>query len=303
MSQRNTGVLCPESSARYEILSPRRVFETRTAFNHYPFDAFNPRILKEVHDARYVQYVKEAYRNNVRFLDARDTVVTEDIFDQALLSASAGCHALDRIMKGEMTAAFCAVRPPGHHANRVRALGFCVFNNVAVVAKYAQSAYDVKKVLIVDWDVHPGNGTQEIFYEDPTVFTLSFHQRDLFPETGREDLAGRGPGEGFNRNVAFPGDVGRGQYISKFEEVVKDVARRFKPELLLIAAGFDAHKNDHVSALELTDEDFSRMTKIILDNTLSYTKGRTISLLEGGYTIGALRLSVAAHCKILSEYG
>ncbi len=302
LSLRNTGALCPESPARYDILAPNRVFTDGIKYQHCDFTAFNPRILNSAHDAEYIQHVRDAYKNNIRYLDARDTVVTEDIFDKAVLSASAGCHAVDKVMQGELMTAFCVVRPPGHHANRIRGMGFCVFNNVAVAAKYTQDNYDIERVMIVDWDVHPGNGTQEILYEDPSVLTISLHQADLFQGTGEESLTGRGEGEGFNQNVAFPGNIKPDEYIKRFEEVIGQSAQKYKPELLLISAGFDAHKNDHVSQIALSDEDFAKMTDIILNVTQAFTKGRTVSVLEGGYNIGSLLSGVRAHCGVLSQF-
>jgi acetoin utilization deacetylase AcuC-like enzyme len=229
-------------------------------------------------------------------------MVTPDLFSQALLSASAGCEAVDRIMGGELAAAFCAVRPPGHHANRFRALGFCVFNNVAVAAEYAREHYGVKSVLIVDWDAHPGNGTQEIFFEDPAVFTLSIHQADLFEEAGGRELVGRGPGEGFNRNEPVRAGIPADEYMDIFAGAVREVAAAFRPELLLISAGFDAHQSDPSSSLPLDHNHFAAMTDILLRAAGPFTGGRVLSILEGGYNLHALRLCAAAHLKAMAEH-
>ena len=173
LSQRQTGPLCPESSERNSVLSPRLFSGLQDKIQLCEFASRDAGLLSLVHDPEYIKKVQTAYAGGLRYLDSGDTRVTPDLFEQALLSASAGCEALDQIMANKINSGFCAIRPPGHHANRYRAMGFCVFNNLAIAARYAQSKFGIRSVLIVDWDVHPGNGTQEIFWEDATVFTLS----------------------------------------------------------------------------------------------------------------------------------
>ena len=302
LAQRRTGLFCPERPERCTVLEPERAFaEAGVPLHAAGFVARDEEILAPVHDADYVARVRDAHRRGPRFLDAGDTEVTPDVFPQALLAASAGCTALDEILAGRMTAAFCAVRPPGHHANRMRALGFCVFNNTAVAAAYARARHGVQRVLALDWDVHPGNGTQEIFFDDPSVFTLSIHQADLFPEAGREELIGRGAGAGFNRNVPVAPGTSAETYLSRLADALTATAAAFRPELLLIAAGFDAHRSDPASALPLEEAHFARMTHLAIEATRRSTGGRTLSLLEGGYSLGALGPSVAAHVRALHE--
>jgi len=302
LAQRRTGPFCPERPERCTVLEPERVLaEAGVPLQAAGFVARDEEILAPVHDADYVALVRDAHRRGRRFLDAGDTEVTPDVFPQALLAASAGCTALDEILAGRMAAAFCAVRPPGHHANRMRALGFCVFNNTAVAAAYARARHAVQRVLVLDWDVHPGNGTQEIFFDDPAVFTLSIHQADLFPEAGREDLIGRGAGAGFNRNVPVAPGTPAETYLSRLADALAETAAAFRPELLLIAAGFDAHRSDPASALPLEEAHFARMTHLAIEATRRFTGGRTLSLLEGGYSLGALGPSVAAHVRALHE--
>ncbi len=294
---RRVGVTCPEVPDRCRVLAPQEVFGSANGIQVGSFRSRDDSLLSLAHDAAYIAEVRNAHSWGRRYLDAGDTLVTPNVFEQSLLAASAGCEALDQIMNGRLASAFCAIRPPGHHANPRRAMGFCVFNNAAVAARYAQSHYGAGRILIVDWDVHPGNGTQEVFWNDPSVFTLSFHQADLFPESGRSDLVGEGAGKGFSRNVPLPPGTGRCEYLKVFEPVVTGVARAFQPELLLISAGFDAHARDPVARMELTEEDFGRMTEIVLAATQPFTGGRTLSLLEGGYNPYALQTSVAAHCR------
>ena len=302
LAQRKTGLLCPEQPERYGVLEPARVLaEAGVPLRAGSFSARPEHILAPVHDADYVAQVRDAHRRGRRYLDAGETEVTPDVFEQALLAASAGCAALDEILTGRMVAAFCAVRPPGHHANRMRALGFCIFNNVAVAAAYARQRYGVERVLVVDWDVHPGNGTQEIFFDDPAVFTLSIHQANLFPEAGRPDLIGRGAGAGFNRNVLVAPGTPAETYLERFGDAVTETATAFRPDLLLIAAGFDAHQRDPASALLLEEAHFGRMTHLAIEATRRFTGGRTLSVLEGGYNLGALGPSVAAHVRSLHD--
>ena len=174
LSQRKTGLLCPESSERCTVLSPELFSGLQSKIEVFNFNSRDANILSLVHDPEYIKKVQTAHSTGLSFLDSGDTRVTSDLYDQALLSASAGCEAIDQILSKKLKTAFCAIRPPGHHANKFRALGFCVFNNLAIAARYAQANFGVRSVLTVDWDVHPGNGTQEIFWEGPTGLTLFF---------------------------------------------------------------------------------------------------------------------------------
>lgn len=299
LTQRDPGPLCPESLKRAQVLAPANIFESLSDVALPELMPCDPRLLTLVHDSDYVGRVEKAHANSRLYLDSGDTRVTPDIFEQSLLSASAGLAAVDEVLQDRLSKVFCAVRPPGHHANRHRALGFCVFNNAALTARYAQSNYGVGKVLIVDWDVHVGNGTQEIFWQDPTVFTLSFHQADLFPESARPDLIGEGAGRGFNRNVAFAPRTTSEVYLAAFDETVRQVAASFKPQLILISAGFDACHRDPASKLVIADADFAAMTRTVLGIADEFAGGRIISLLEGGYNTASLRDSVRHHCAAL----
>ena len=293
------GYRCLEKPIRCQVLDPGNI-RGDSGGVHRSFLARESDLPALVHHPDHIAAVREAHQQGRRSLDAGDTVVTADVFDQALLAASAGCDAADQVLRGDLSAAFCAIRPPGHHANRVRSFGFCIFNNAAIAAVYAQTTHGVGRILIVDWDVHPGNGAQEIFWEDPSVFTLSFHQDDLFPESGRADLVGEGAGQGTNRNVPMRRFIDPEEYRNLFDRTVGEVAAAFRPELLIIAAGFDAHRQDAAAQFLLQADDFAALTRIVLDATRPFTGGRTLSFLEGGYDPGALRESVAAHFRELA---
>lgn len=302
LCERDAGILCPEKPNRLRVLSPDRIGNEFTSAQCFSFSIRDPSILELAHELEYIAFVQQAYTSGKRYLDHRDTKATPDVFQQSLLSASAGCDALDAIYQGRLTRAFCAIRPPGHHANALRAMGFCVFNNVATAARYAQQTHGIEKVLVIDWDLDPGNGTQEIFWRDPSVFTLSFHQGDLYPSAGSQELIGGGEGEGFNRNVQFAPGTNSKDYLNTFEYVVQEVASRFQPQLVIIAAGFDAHECDPQSKLRICEQDFAKMTRMVIDSTHSYTQGRTLSLLEGGYNTTALQRSVIEHTRTLATY-
>ncbi len=299
LSQRNPGRMCPERPERLQVISPDHLRAAIPDLHHRTFVAKPASILELIHTPAYIRNVQQAGASSRRFLDNGDTAATTDIFEQALLSASAGCVAIDAIKAGETNRAFCAVRPPGHHANTMRAMGFCIFNNVAIAARYAQEFLGVKRVLILDWDNDPGNGTQEIFWEDPSVYTLSFHQSDLFPAAGGTEHYGAGAGEGFNKNAPFDPGTTEANYMMGFEKILSMVCDRFSPELLIIAAGFDAHNNDPQSKMALDESSFAKMTTLAIDITSTVTSGRTLSILEGGYNLGALQASVTAHCKAM----
>ncbi len=300
LARRKAGVLCPEVPARIELCAPHLVLDPSWSAQHYDFVSRDSSILSPVHSVEYIDFVRTAYQQKKRALDSGDTRVTPDIFPQALLAASAGCEALDKILQDEILRAFCCVRPPGHHANATRALGFCVFNNAAVAARYAQ-AQGLSKILIVDWDVHPGNGTQEIFWEDDSVFVLSLHQDGLFGESGSAHWQGQGNGLGFTRNICFPEGTGGDVYIPRFRQELFSVCTDFLPRLIILSAGFDAHQRDPAANIQLSTEDYGQLTRIICEAAQKYCHNRLLSLLEGGYNVFSLVDSVKEHCRVLAS--
>jgi len=229
-----------------------------------------------------------------------DKVDQEAIHPDVCRRAVAGVlGAVDAVCQGEVRNAFCAVRPPGHHATSDGEYGFCFFNNVAIAARYAQKQHGLKRILIADWDYHHGNGTEWAFYEDPTVLFFSTHRLEAFPRTGWPDRTGRGAGVGYNINVPLPGGVGDKEILQAFQTHLVPAARRFRPELVLISAGFDSRHDDLLGDFEVSDEGFSRLTRLMMSLARESAGSRLISILEGGYNPDGLASAVAAHLTAL----
>jgi acetoin utilization deacetylase AcuC-like enzyme len=259
--------------------------------------SWNPATLEQLarlHDPQYVEQV-ERYAAAGGGRIETDTVMSERSYDVALLAAGAACDAVGRVVKGEDTSALCLIRPPGHHARPRDAMGFCLFNNVAVAAKAALAEHGLDRVLIVDWDVHHGNGTQEMFWEDGQVGFFSIHRWPFYPGTGDADETGAGRGLGWIANEPVQFGTRREAYHERFERALVDLAAKVRPQLVLISAGFDAHREDPIGSLELEVEDFSRLTQTVQQITREYADSRLISVLEGGYNAGRLAESVEAH--------
>lgn len=264
--------------------------------------------IQRVHKPSHLKMIESRQPpSGLDYLDA-DTIISSRSYPVALLAVEGTLTAADEVMSGEISNAFCAVRPPGHHAESNRAMGFCLFNNVAVAARYLQEKHRLGKpacpagrILIVDWDVHHGNGTQEIFYDDPTVFYFSIHQYPLYPGTGRADEHGRGLGEGYTLNCPLPPGKGDEEYVTVFEKVLRPAVDAFRPDFILVSAGFDAHQDDPLANMRVTERGFGEMTRQVTEWASRYCEGRVVSCLEGGYNLAALAKSVESHLNGLME--
>jgi acetoin utilization deacetylase AcuC-like enzyme len=253
------------------------------------------------HTPQQFKKIEKAVEEGQMHLDA-DTVVSMHSLDAALRGAGGACRAVDAVMTGEADNAFAVCRPPGHHATAESAMGFCLFNNIAVAARYAQQKYkEIERVAIVDWDVHHGNGTQAIFYDDPTVFFFSIHQYPWYPGTGSRGEIGIGRGKGFTLNVPVKARTSAEEHRRMFDRAIEEIAGRFKPDLIMISAGFDAHVSDPLGQLNLENADFAVMTRTVKQWANEACGGRVVSCLEGGYNLETLGKTVKTHVKTLSE--
>jgi acetoin utilization deacetylase AcuC-like enzyme len=254
----------------------------------------------KVHDLDHIRLVQAACQRGRAVLDA-DTTVCQDSFDVALKAVAGTMTAADAVIDGTITHAFCAVRPPGHHATTQRAMGFCLFNNVAVLARYLQQHHGLDNIMIIDWDVHHGNGTQHIFENDPSVLYFSVHQYPFYPGTGGAQETGRGRGAGYTMNAPLPAGTGDETYIDIFERQLKPRALEYRPDCVLISAGFDAHYADPLAQMQVTEAGYRRLTRIVKEIAASCSQHRLISVLEGGYNLEALGRSVEAHVEELQR--
>ena len=261
-----------------------------------------PEQINLAHTAEYTTWASRMIIEGRRVLDAGDTVVGPDSWDAALLAAGAGIMGVDTLKLGTSNRVFCTVRPPGHHAERDRAMGFCILNNVAIAARYAQESGLAEKVLIIDWDVHHGNGTQNIFYEDDSVFYYSLHQYPFYPGSGTAAEQGSGPGEGYTLNRPLPAGSGNNVYITAFENDMAVIEDKFKADLVIISAGFDAHRDDPLGGMMITEEAYWKLTEMIALYSWRYAEGRILSVLEGGYHMKALADSVASHLDCMIKH-
>lgn len=254
--------------------------------------------LSRIHGRSYINRVEQFAKDGGGWIEA-DTFLSKKSYDVACRAAGTALAAVDAVMKGAQTSALCLVRPPGHHALVDDAMGFCLFNNIAIAADHAVKQHQLERVLVVDFDVHHGNGTQDIFYERSDVWFLSAHRFPFYPGTGKKDETGTGKGLGtkFNLPVAF--GTTRKDYLAQFESLLTDAASKCRPQLVLISAGFDAHRQDPIGSLGLETEDFETLTRLVADVARQYAKGRLVSCLEGGYNIQRLAESVACHLEVL----
>ncbi|HIJ53749.1 MAG TPA: SUMF1/EgtB/PvdO family nonheme iron enzyme [Planctomycetes bacterium] len=257
--------------------------------------------IQMVHSPEYIQRAENSCRNGTRYLDSMDTPISPRSYDAALMAVGGVFSAIDAVMQKKITNAFCAVRPPGHHAVEDAAMGFCIFNNVAIGARYIQKKYHLSKILIVDWDVHHGNATQAMFYDDPNVLYFGVHQYPFYPGTGSEAEKGSGKGLNYNINVPLPAGSTDDDYVRVFKEKLEPAALTFSPDFVLISAGFDAHENDLLGGMKVTAQGFAQLTAIVKTIAQKCCQGRLVSVLEGGYDLEGLAASVEAHIQVLMK--
>ncbi len=250
-----------------------------------------------VHKPGYSDYIRQ--HCELEIPTTYDTNVVYESFDIALLSIGGVLCAAEAVATKQVRNAFAMVRPPGHHATAGQSMGFCLFNNIAITARYLQREHGVGKVAIIDWDVHHGNGTQDIFYEDASVFFFSIHQSPLYPGTGSQYEKGSGKARGTTLNVPVPAGSDDDEYILVFKDILIPALHRFSPEFILISAGFDAHYLDLLSQVDITAEGFGVLTDLVLDTADDIASGNVVSALEGGYSLEGLSTSVVAHVECL----
>lgn len=289
----------PENAGRLRAVLER--LQQRNADADCTKPSWQPATIQQlchVHAADHVDLIKQFGSEGGGRIE-QDTVVSEKSFDAARKGSGAAIDAVRRVVAGEDKTAFCLIRPPGHHAMRDQPMGFCLFNNVAVGARVAVKELGVERVMIVDWDVHHGNGTQATFWEDPSVAFLSMHRFPFYPGSGDSDETGGGAGQGLTVNLPIQYGTSRQEQLKRFRNATEKLADKIKPQLVMISAGFDSHAKDPIGSLDLESEDFTTLTEIMIAIANTHADGRVVSLLEGGYNPAALAESVECHLRAL----
>ena len=294
----DTGEGHPENKFRIQSILERLKNGDNTKLAWSEPRKFDEVILKKTHNSNYISEVKKAFPKKGQFFLDGDTIISPGSKDASYDAVSSITSAIDLVENKKIKNAFCAVRPPGHHAEYDKAMGFCIFNNVAVGANYLLEKYMYKKIAIIDFDVHHGNGTQDIFYDNKNVLFISTHQYPYYPGTGSEKEKGK-----FNNvcNVPLPAGTNSEEYLNALEFALKKL-REFRPEFVLISAGFDGHIADPLAQLKLTTEDYYKITKRIIETSKKFCNGKIVSILEGGYDLEALKDSAKRHVDALLEF-
>ena len=259
-------------------------------------------VLELCHTSSYIDEFKSAVEHSDTFLHTPECILSPATFEAALCAVGGVLQGIDKVMGGTVRNCFCAVRPPGHHAQSYRAMGFCFFNNVAIAARYLQKQHAIERIVIIDWDVHHGNGTQYMFDKDPTIYFVSFHQdpSSCYPGTGKGSETGYGQGKGFTQNFPMPAGAGDEEYLKALGRV-EQAMEKFRPQFVLISAGFDAHVSDPLAHISLSTKGYEELTRRIKSIAEVHAQGRLVSVLEGGYNLEALAESVEKHIRVLME--
>ena len=290
----------PERPERIQVLLDLANALEREKFNLLVPRAATRAEIEGIHEPAHVRLVESTSSVNHYALDG-DTITSRDSFAVSVLAAGGFLRLLDSIAAKESSSGFALVRPPGHHASFNRAMGFCLFNTIAIGAAYLKKQYGAKKILIMDWDVHHGNGTQDCFYEDPSVLFISTHQYPYYPGTGAINEVGAGPGEGYTINIPLPAGCSDQEYMEVFQYVVIPAAERFQPEWILVSAGFDPHRRDPLGGMRVSEEGFGGMADALFGVARRFSDARIALALEGGYDLAALSNSVAAVLSALEQ--
>jgi len=293
------GAYHPESPQRLEVIYDMlEEPDMKGLFIEIPARKAEREELESIHSSQYIDLIASSEGKDSMYLDG-DTRTSSGSYDAALLAAGGFCEALSMVNSGKLRNAFGLVRPPGHHAERSQAMGFCIFNNIAIGARYAQKRLGIERIIIIDWDLHHGNGTQHSFEDDSSILYFSTHQYPFYPGTGSHNEVGIGKGEGFTMNVPLPPGYGNGDFIAIFERILKPVALEFKPDMILVSAGFDIYEKDPLGGMHVTPEGFAGMTRSLMNIADACCDGKMAVALEGGYHIRGQRDSVKAVLKEL----
>lgn len=291
----------PENAARLKAITAHLASSRLTELcRAMPCECISLARLERVHTPGYIAEVEQVARQGGGRIEA-DTVVSRASYEVALRGAGAVCDAVERVVRGEDKTALCLVRPPGHHALASAAMGFCLFNNIAVGARLACRELGLDRLLIVDWDVHHGNGTQETFWDDPQVGFFSIHRFPFYPGSGDWDETGTGAALGTKLNIPVAFGTPRREYLTQFAEALERIADRMRPQLVLVSAGFDAHRTDPIGSLGLEVEDFAELTRLVSAVADTHAGGRLVSVLEGGYNPEVLAQCVGVHLAELLQ--
>lgn len=293
----NPGRNHPERPARIGTLLHLAETYQRPGLKRFAPRFATPEEIALIHESSHVDRVA-ATAGRERFSFDADTPVSSQSYDTARLATGGLLTLLEAVMTRDIDNGFALVRPPGHHAERNRAMGFCLFNSAAIGAQYLREKFGLKRVLVMDWDLHHGNGTQHSFYDDPGVLYVSTHQYPYYPGTGAAEDAGRSQGEGYTVNLPIPAGWGDTEYLELFQTMVDPICRQFEPEFVLISAGFDAHVRDPLGGMEVTEEGFGAMARILLRVARDHAQGRCAAILEGGYDLEGLQRSTL---RVLDE--
>jgi acetoin utilization deacetylase AcuC-like enzyme len=290
----------PERPERLKVL-----LDLADGLDHSKFRLLAPTPAKRAdveatHGVDYVRLIESTSQHNAYALDG-DTITCRDSFAVGLLAVGGFLNLLDAIVAKEIANGFALVRPPGHHALRQRAMGFCLFNTMAIGAEYLKRVHGAKKVMIMDWDVHHGNGTQAAFYDDPSVLFISTHQFPFYPGSGAVNEIGAGPGEGYTINIPLPAGCGDSEYCQVFQDIIVPAAERFAPDWILVSAGFDPHRHDPLGGMGVSEAGFASMAEHLINLAEKFTGTRIAFLLEGGYDLAGLRNSVAAVLEVMER--